>query len=65
MIEIKTLDEAKRMVQNDQINSFCWLSCINCAKFSPHTEQCLKFNEKPPAKVIVHGCQYWEMDIPF
>lgn len=43
-------------------------SCINCINFREHqNEICGLANQRPPAKVIVFGCQMWEDkdEIPF
>ncbi len=39
--------------------------CINCEYFAEHTEECVKYNQRPPARVIAHGCKEWEIEIPF
>lgn len=40
-------------------------SCWNCECFDKKSEICLEFNMRPPAKVIVFGCEEWEGEIPF
>lgn len=46
-------------------------SCISCAYFYEHHENptlhehCSKFGQRPPARVIAIGCQFWEEPIPF
>lgn len=42
-------------------------SCLNCLAFHEPTEICQRFKTRPPAKVIVHGCEWHEdtQDIPF
>jgi hypothetical protein len=49
-----------------------WLSergmfetCLNCDNWNDRDEICTKFKERPPAKVIVCGCEHHESDIPF
>jgi len=41
-------------------------TCVNCLHFDKQKEICLKFNnERPPAKIIAHGCEGYTNDIPF
>jgi hypothetical protein len=39
-------------------------SCLNCCDWNNNTEMCMKFKQRPPAKVIVSGCEH-HSDIPF
>lgn len=39
-------------------------SCINCCDWNNDKEMCVKFKMRPPAKVIVSGCEF-HSDIPF
>ena len=39
-------------------------NCLNCGWWNNVKEQCDKFREKPPLKVIVKGCEQHEI-IPF
>ena len=39
-------------------------SCINCGYWDDKKELCTKFKQRPPAKIIVKGCDS-HMDIPF
>jgi hypothetical protein len=34
-------------------------SCINCEHFT-EDEKCKLFNTRPPAKIIVLGCEKWQ-----
>jgi len=41
-------------------------SCLNCDNFNEATEGCAKAQgNRPPALVIVLGCDQWIEDIPF
>lgn len=40
-------------------------ACINCEHWTEATEQCKRFNCRPPAKIIARGCPDWESQIPF
>lgn len=41
-------------------------NCVNCDFFDQDKEVCkIAGNERPPAKVIVRGCDAWRMLIPF
>ena len=39
-------------------------SCLMCGHFTESKEICDKFKQRPPAKIIVNGCQFHEF-IPF
>ena len=41
-------------------------SCINCEHFQAD-EKCKLFNARPPAKIIVYGCEKWigKDEIPY
>jgi hypothetical protein len=39
-------------------------SCLQCMHWEELKETCKLFNERPPAKVIVNGCQHHDF-IPF
>jgi len=40
-------------------------SCVNCELWDEKQELCTKWGRRPPAKVIVIGCQHHIPDIPF
>lgn len=44
-----------------------YTSCINCVNFREQSELCGLAMQRPPARVIVFGCDYWEDkdQIPF
>lgn len=39
-------------------------TCLNCGHWQDNPEMCLKFKQRPPAKIIVVGCSE-HTDIPF
>ncbi len=39
-------------------------NCTNCANWIDNKEICNKFKERPPVKIIVKGCEFYD-DIPF
>lgn len=47
------------------VESQTWKCCCNCVDFDEHKMACNRFNAKPPAKVIVVGCEEHADDIPF
>lgn len=48
-------------------HNYLYQSCINCEWFQEKTEQCFLVKQRPPAKVIVFGCEKWieQDEIPF
>ncbi len=47
----------------DEIKRQC---CPNCMNWNKYKELCIKYNQRPPAEVIVRGCESFEEDeIPF
>lgn len=40
-------------------------SCITCQHFNEPNELCLKYSQRPPARVIATGCKAWQQIIPF
>lgn len=54
-------------VAMERDHNYLYQSCINCENFNDKTEQCYLAKTRPPAKVIVYGCEKWiEKDtIPF
>jgi hypothetical protein len=42
-----------------------WQTCLNCIDWSKDKEICNRFNARPPAHIIVSGCQDHFADIPF
>ena len=38
-------------------------SCVSCENFSD--ERCLLVKERPPARIIVKGCEQWAQITPF
>ena len=40
-------------------------SCVNCIHFNKDETCALAPGQRPPAMVIVLGCNKWEDDIPF
>lgn len=70
---VKTLlvvNDEKRKFNNQQsnfqreaIHSLMWNTCINCGNFNKAEEKCNKFNAKPPAEIIVVGCDEYIIDI--
>lgn len=39
-------------------------TCLNCCNWDDKNEMCMKFKQRPPAKIIVVGCSE-HTDIPF
>lgn len=52
-------------VLENLISDLVFRSCLNCENFDSQNEVCALAKARPPAKVIVYGCQKWEACIPF
>lgn len=64
------MDEKKRNKlradnQKAQVDNFLWQCCPNCDQWDRDKDVCKKWNIAPPAKVIILGCEDWEVNIPF
>lgn len=42
-----------------------WPCCLNCDYFDEKAELCTKAKARPPAQIIVLGCNLWTPLIPF
>jgi hypothetical protein len=42
-----------------------WCSCINCDYWLKAEELCDRYKVRPPANVIVTGCNTWTDEVPF
>lgn len=40
-------------------------SCLNCIAFNSKKELCELNNLRPPAEIVVYGCEMHDFDIPF
>lgn len=40
-------------------------TCLNCSRFDEPNELCGKYGGRPPARIIVLGCDGHEDEIPF
>ena len=47
------------------VDNYIIHSCINCEHFTANGDLCAKVAQRPPARVIVYGCEEWDMKIPF
>lgn len=47
------------------IDNGYFTTCINCEHWKAKEEICGKFNQRPPAKIIVTGCEEHSDNIPF
>jgi len=60
------LNQLSRLFVQEMMELGMFRTCINCKHWIDGNEICEKFNERPPAKVIVVGCEAHEdSDIPF
>lgn len=54
------------VILNADYKDIPFQTCIMCKKFNEN-EVCVKYNVRPPARIIVFGCQFFDDagDIPF
>ena len=45
-------------------HNYLYQSCLSCIHFHETKEICKLANQRPPAKVIVFGCEHWDF-VPF
>lgn len=57
--------EAINLIHRELIDRHLLRTCITCGNWDEKVEQCYKYSARPPAQVIVLGCEEWIMDIPF
>ena len=53
------------IAHGEMIRMFLFRSCINCSNWQHEKDKCGKYDEKPPATIIVYGCDDWDIDLPF
>lgn len=55
-----------KLAQELLVARVVWRTCINCENFDKTSEGCRRAKgARPPAEVIVYGCDAWVDDIPF
>jgi len=59
-----TAELAKQLAKEFWTNVI-FQSCVNCDNFNDEKEICNLFKQRPPARVIAHGCEKWAELIPF
>ena len=52
-------------MQRNMIKAAKWTTCLNCEYWDHDLAQCGKFEARPPAEVVVIGCEHWLDVIPF
>lgn len=62
--------QLRRLVAGEPLNpapASLQPNCVNCTHFQASTELCAYNARRPPAHIMVAGCDYWEDfdDIPF
>ena len=63
---MKLEERAMPLAQVRAIRRGSWRTCVNCDQFNKETEGCKFANgSRPPAMVIVMGCDSWVEEIPF
>lgn len=61
----KALEELAAALVEQWMNDGLYRSCLNCDHWDQVNEICTTFKERPPAKVIVCGCEHHIDEIPF
>ena len=62
---LSPVDKKRQEVHLFLIHTGALLSCISCTHYCQQKELCKKWQSKPPAKIIVIGCDSHSPDIPF
>lgn len=57
--------ELRIKFQDELVEKQVWQCCLNCTEFEENSENCKRFNARPPAYIIVSGCKDYCQDIPF
>lgn len=52
----KELEQTKSGLESLAAQRHPFKTCLNCDNFNEITEQCKLWNSRPPARVIVFGC---------
>jgi hypothetical protein len=52
-------------IQNAAIADGTWSTCLKCDHWNETAETCVYYNQRPPAWVIVNGCDDFQIEIPF
>lgn len=62
-------EKAMRELANIFVNFFMengfFRSCVNCEHWSELGTICTKFEQRPPTRIIVTGCEHHTDNIPF
>lgn len=66
-LKVKNIEIARHRInlQDSLIQRDQWQTCINCDDFVKETEECKMHKARPPAYIIVSGCENHTMAIPF
>lgn len=57
--------EHQRLMHDELIDNFIIPTCINCESWDYDKDHCGKYQQKPPAQIIVKACPEWVPEIPF
>jgi hypothetical protein len=72
-----TQEQSFQLIHRKLVDDATFHSCLNCEHWSENgigvqygtkergQEKCMKYEQRPPAEVIVFGCPDWLYDIPF
>jgi hypothetical protein len=52
------------LIHRFMVDRYAVSTCLNCTNFNEKEELCKKASSRPPAEVLVYGCEAWD-DIPF
>ena len=58
------LNDLAKIIATWMFENGWFQTCLNCCDWNDKTEICMRFKQRPPAKVIVSGCEF-HSDIPF
>lgn len=64
---LKEMANLEKQLTNERAENL-HISCVNCDNWQHQEEYCMKFRDRPPAKIIAFGCIDWTNindDVPF
>lgn len=64
LIELRELSATLEKTPAEELH----VSCVNCTNWHQIEEYCMKYQQRPPARIIAFACPDWfnlDEDVPF